>query len=144
MAWYEDLTECDYFGPEFAPSLRAVGWLQRGYVFPTGAVDRRVYEILIDLSNNPWAPALPVAAGVYKCDLCLYAGAAGNRHLFIPGPGFLYVCPELVTHYMNAHGYRPPAAFCEAVLTCPPMRSMSYLKAVLANGGRPFIRSAGS
>jgi hypothetical protein len=53
-----------------------------------------------------------------------------------------FVCPELVTHYMNAHGYRPPEEFCRAMLACPPMRSMPYLKALLA-GARPLVQAVG-
>lgn len=142
MAWYEDLTPCDYFGPELAPSLRAIGWLECGKPFPTGAVDRRVYETLTAFRAAPWSPPM-VTAGVHICDLCLYEGEAGSQNLFIPGDGFLYVSPELITHYMNVHGYQPPAPFCQAVLACPPMRSIGYLRAVLANGGRPFARGSG-
>jgi hypothetical protein len=65
---------------------------------------------------------------------CRHSTAA--RCLFIPGNGRIYVCPELIVHYMNAHGYAPPAEFCDAVLACPPMRSQQYFKELLANGGR--------
>ena len=144
MAWYEDLVCCDYFGPHLAPSLRAVGWLECGRHFATGPVVRRVYERLVEFRAAPWSPALPMAAGVHECDLCLYDGKKGNRHLFVPGVGVLYVAPELIVHYMNAHGYQPPQEFCHAVLVCPPMGSMAYLQAVLANGGRPLARQAGA
>jgi hypothetical protein len=40
---------------------------------------------------------------------------------FVPGDGFLYVFPNLITHYMRVHAYAPPAEFCEAVLRCPPV-----------------------
>jgi len=38
MAWFEDLSPCDYFGEEFAGDLRAVGWLALGQPYPTGDV----------------------------------------------------------------------------------------------------------
>lgn len=139
MAWYDDLAECDYFGGHPAPSLRAVGWLERGRAFAEGPVDRQVYERLQELLENPWEPM--ATAGVHACDLCLYKGALGKSNLFVPGHGFLYVCPELIVHYMNAHGYRPPAEFCHAVLACPPMRSVTYLRSILANGGRSLVRA---
>ena len=69
--------------------------------------------------------------------LCLYAGEAhGKKNLFIPGDGIVFVCPELVTHYMNAHGYAPSAEFCLAALACPPMRSMEYLRSLLSARSR--------
>ena len=65
--------------------------------------------------------------------------AVGGKDLFIPGRGFLYVAPELVVHYMNAHGYAPPAEFCDAVMACPDVDTPAYRKALLANGGKALI-----
>ncbi len=85
-----------------------------------------------------------IAMGVHPCGLCRYGGEAhGKNNLFIPGDGCIFVCPELVTHYMNAHRYAPPGEFCRAVLECPPMGSMEYLKSLLASGGRPLVRLKG-
>lgn len=58
----------------------------------------------------------------------------GSTNLFVPGAAALYVAPSLILHYMDAHEYAPPAAFCQAVLQCPPMRSMAYLRAI-----RPYM-----
>lgn len=63
-----------------------------------------------------------------------------RRILFIPADKTIYVCPELIVHYMNAHGYAPPDIFCGAVLACPPMRSMQYLKALKDHGGAQLLR----
>jgi hypothetical protein len=139
VAWFNDLSPCNYFGDEFASFLRAVGWLERGKPFPMATRDRHVYEKLIDLRMNPWQQAL--AMGHHLCDLCQYEPEfRGNSNLFIPGVHELYVCPELIVHYMNAHGYGPPQEFCDAVLACPSMRSMEYNKAILASGGRPLVK----
>jgi hypothetical protein len=139
MTWFEDLSECGYF-PIRVPALRAVAWLGRGRPFPVGAVEARVYSTLLELSKTPWQPM--GAAGWHDCDLCVYEpGAKSIRNLFIPGRGVIYVCPEMVTHYMNVHGYKPPQEFCDAVLACPPMRSMEYLRAILANGGRDLVKT---
>jgi hypothetical protein len=140
MAWYEDLAPCDYFGAERAPQLRAVGWLERGRPFPTGTVAAEVYARLVELVKEPWQPG--IFMGFHRCDLCMYEGLSGKRNLFVPAGDKAFVCPELVTHYMNAHGYRPPDEFCAAVLACPPMRSMPYLKALLA-AARLLVQAAG-
>jgi hypothetical protein len=140
MAWYEDLAPCDYFGPAAAACLRAVGWLERGRPFLTGPVAAAVYARLVELVKDPWQPG--IFMGFHRCDLCLYEGASGRRNLFIPAGGVAFVCPELVTHYMNAHAYQPPDEFCAAVLACPEMRSMPYLKALLA-AARPLVQAAG-
>lgn len=138
MAWYEDLQPCDYFGPDFARYLRAVGWLESGHAFPTGRVEAAVYARLIELLKEPWEPGAFV--GWHQCDLCQYEGPTGLRNLFVPGPGFAFVAPELIAHYMNAHSYRPPDEFCAAVLECPEMRSLPYFKALLIVA-RPLVEA---
>ena len=139
MTWFQDLTRCSYFGEECGFSLRAVGWLERDKAFPIGLVNSPVYSRLCELPRNPWQPM--VSMGSHVCSLCWYEGAAGSSNLFIPGNGIVFVCPELIVHYMDAHGYAPPQEFCQAVLACPPMHSMQYFKEILANGGRSLVRS---
>jgi hypothetical protein len=138
MTWYADLSPCGYFGEKCATFLRAVGWLERGQPFATGSVDPAVYARLLELLKDPWQPGLFM--GFHRCDLCLYEGIdSGKNNLFIPSDGVVFVCPELIAHYMNAHWYRAPDEFCRAVLACPPMRSMAYLKALLVSGARPLV-----
>ena len=132
--WYADLAPFDDSDPD--DGLRAVGWLERGRPFPTGPVDPAVYARLVELLKHPWEPSITM--GFHECDLCLYHGESGKRNLYVPAGGVVLVAPELVAHYMNAHGYRPPDEFCGAVLACPPMRSVPYLKALMA-GARPFM-----
>jgi len=138
MAWFEDLSACDYFGDEFAQFLRAVGWLERGKPYSTDSCDERVFRKLSQLCKEPWGPSF---RGLHNCDLCQFEGDSGYRNLFVPGGEFIFVCPELIVHYINAHGYCPPTRFCDAVLSCPRMRSIEYHKALLASGGRPLVKS---
>jgi hypothetical protein len=151
MTWYPDLGPCDYFGPGHAPMLRAVGWLERDKPFPTGDVSEEVFRKLCQLSQNPWNPPI-VFCGFHQCELCRFSSMSGGSYekysisslasssIFVPGDKVIYICPTSITHYMDAHGYCPPEEFCAAVLACPPMRSMPYLKALLANGGRGLQR----
>ncbi len=74
--------------------------------------------------------------GLHECDLCQFAGERGKANVFIPYRGKIYICPELITHYINAHHYQPPAIFCEAVLACPPMDSMAYKRLLIECGGK--------
>lgn len=138
--WQSDLTPYHALGPECATCLSGVGWLERNRSFATGSVDRTVYDRLGELLRHPWEPAI-VTAGFHVCDLCLYDGPQGRRNLYVPDKCGAFVCPELITHYMNAHGYRPPDEFCAAVLACPPMRSMRYLSA-LQTAASPLVNLA--
>ena len=140
--WFEDLTECNYFGEENAEILTAIGWLENGKKFSTGTVPRDVYFKLCEFKKNPWR--FSVFMGFHQCDLCHFqfefSGEKGISNIFIPGNGKIYVCPELITHYINVHFYLPPREFLEAVCLCPPMRSMEYLKKIVENGGRDLVK----
>jgi len=56
--------------------------------------------------------------------------------LFVPSGGFLFVAHPMLAHFIDAHGYAPPAEFWEAVRVCPPMNSQPYLESLLFNGPR--------
>ena len=141
MAWFADLSPCDYLGADAAHTLRSIGWLERGQSYRTARVEQPIYLRLLELCRDPWQPF--VAAGIHECQLCQYEPtASGGSNVFVPGNGFLYVCPQLITHYMNCHGYAPPDEFCAAVLACPAMRSNEYRRAILANGGQCLMRVA--
>lgn len=143
MAWFEDSAPCEYFGRgEAASSLLSVGWLEGGRDNTKGAIKPEEFDKLLALLVDAWQPVC--AVGVHLCDLCQHSseqGAATN--LFIPGAGFIYVAPALITHYINAHWYKPPQGFLDAAMECPEMRSMAYRRALLANGGRALLKNAG-
>jgi hypothetical protein len=141
MAWFVDLAPCTYFGEANAAFLRAVGWLQRGKPFAIGPVDAEILGRLIGFAKDPAQSGM--FCGSHRCDLCPEPrGAASHKNMFIPTENVLFVCPEGIIHYIESHAYQPPVEFCEAVLSCPPMRSERYMEAVLANGlGRWVHRS---
>jgi hypothetical protein len=134
-----DLSPCDYFSLEHGGHLLAVGWLGRDGDYARGSVDRRFYEKLKLLLVDPF-PTLQFC-GLHECDICQFNGALAGKNAFIPGNGRIYVCPELIIHYINCHNYLPPKEFIDAVLDCPEMRSVNYLKKLLANNGR-FLADA--
>jgi hypothetical protein len=47
----------------------------------------------------------------------------------------------LITHYINAHEYRPPSEFCAAIGACHDTHSMEYKRTFLQNGGRLLLRA---
>jgi hypothetical protein len=132
--WIEDLAPNSIFA-----NTVAVGWLERDHAYPVGVIAVEVFEKLAALLTDPWQPA--VAGGGHGCDLCLYKPEAmGGSNVFVPGNGKVFVAPELILHYMNAHQYSPPDEFSRAVIACPPMRSPAYRKALLAAGGGVLLR----
>jgi hypothetical protein len=141
MPWQPDLKPCTALPVVGGEQLLAVGWLSREHPFPTGPTPRAVYERLREFINDPWQPF--VTPGSHNCELCQFDGeACGSANLFIPAANVLYVAPELVVHYINAHFYRPPEVFCAAVLACPAMRSPDYRQALLACHAVSMLKAA--
>jgi hypothetical protein len=136
--WIADLSP---FGG--SSRLVGVGWLERGREYPVGEVESEVYAKLEELFVDPWQPF--VAAGVHPLrPLPNRPEQMGASNLFVPGVERVYIAPELILHYMNAHRYLPPDEFCRAVLKCPPMRSPEYRRRLLSAGGPEFLREAGT
>lgn len=139
MTWFADLAPCTYL-PVAAPTLLAVGWLEHGHDYAKGEVPPAFFERLEQLAYRPWQPM--IAAGHHVCDLCQFDGARSGEIVFVPGGGVTYAAPVGIVHYVAAHRYRPPQAFVDAVLACPPTGTAAYLKALLDNGGRVLVEAA--
>jgi len=54
----------------------------------------------------------------------------GASNLLIPAAAKVYFAPSMVLHYISKHHYRPPDAFCDAVLRCPPIGTRAYFEAL--------------
>lgn len=124
----------------------AVGFLEAGEPYAQGDVPVELFERLVEMLEDPWQPF--VSAGRQPCTFCRFTGGpgtvrAGDRVapvgaslLFVPGASAAYVAPSMIAHYIDAHGYKPPEDFHQAVMSCPPMRSIAYLRALRARGVR--------
>jgi hypothetical protein len=134
MSGLQDLSPCIYL-PVVADHILAVGWLDSNMKYGRGSTPTAVYQKLKDFVRSPWQPFL--YAGHHECNLCQFHGEShGASNLFIPFEGKIYVAPELITHYINAHHYQPPAIFCDAVLACPSMDTIEFKRHLIACNGR--------
>jgi hypothetical protein len=145
MTSYQDLEPFSDFSADSADSdvvLHAVGWLGCGSNFPTGKVSLQFFDRLCKLLEDPFQPF--ISFGVHSCEICQFQAyehtPIGSKNIFVPFDGALYVAPELIVHYINAHHYLPPSVFIEAVIQCPDMKSMDYKKLLLQNGGKGLIK----
>lgn len=136
MTRLNDLEPCRYL-PLASDRLRSVGWLSRDCEYEQGEVAPDFFAKLQRLCLHPWQPV--VSAGFHACDLCQFEGPRFTANVFVPYDGYLYVAPVAITHYIASHWYKPPEVFIRAVGACPPMNSMEYNKAILANGGRGLV-----
>lgn len=125
MAYFEDLSPCTYF-EGLTGQLISIGWLAPGFDYETGDVSKEFFEALFNMLKKPWQPY--AFAGREPCRLCkfthgmpslTYLGekvSIGANNLFLPDGGKAFVAPSLVIHYIDSHGYKPPAEFQAAVL----------------------------
>lgn len=112
--------------------VRAIGWLSGKEPFTTGEVERGFAERLRLLCDN-WGKGLealywPAAGGLHECELCRKCSMSGN--VGIPAGSLLYVFPEMTSHYVDEHHYRPPEEFVRAVMNCPIPGTAPYADAV--------------
>jgi hypothetical protein len=125
--FYPDLsTECQVDRGEH---VRAVGWLSKDHPFPTGTVSPEFLAALRSHLRAAWQPVYLM--GPHFCEFCpkpkpREGRVGGSRNLWIPAVSVVYVAPELVAHYVEAHGYRPPDEFISAVLACPEQDTPAF------------------
>jgi len=127
MTYYEDLTPCGYF-PKV--ELVAIGWLGSEHSFEQGPVGQPFLEALRRLLVFPWFPY--AFAGGHLCEWCGLVW--GTANLLVPSAHGVFVCPELILHYIEQHNYRPPQQFQDAVLACPATDTDAYFDLLEASG----------
>ena len=120
----EDLSTDAYFAR--GPNVRAVGWLEAGHPHQQGPVPD---EFLARLKKHvASAYQSMLFCGWHECSLCSDGQRrTGSYNLLIPTTRLLYVAPEMIVHYIEDHGYRPPLEFVDAVMACPPQESSRYM-----------------
>ena len=150
MAHYPDLSVCGYVSSDSSSHCLAVGWLEPEHAFAHGDVSPEFFERLCHLLVEPWS--FVASAGVHRCGFCRFSGGGsasfkshrisgvGSGMLFVPSGSTIYVSPTSIAHYIDAHGYCPPAEFQSAVMECPEMRSLAYMRALLATPARQWIQ----
>jgi hypothetical protein len=124
--YFEDMG--NYTQVASGPQVRAVGWLAASQPYRSGVIDQPALEIIRQFAAR-WqqsvaALAWPVAAGFHTCELCGAARATGN--FGVPGDSVLFVCPEMICHYISAHNYLPPAQFLDAIKIAPLPGTTEY------------------
>jgi hypothetical protein len=118
-----------------------VGWLDGLHPFPKGLVERALVEKMKLLARRP----VELYRGKHLCELCVEP--PGLEKTFMPN-GFLlktnsawsrwadqrsgngeirvrlgsttFAAPVLITHYVEEHGYLPPAEFLIAIEQAGP------------------------
>jgi hypothetical protein len=101
--------------------VRAVGWLHIEQPYPQGTVPQafaqRLRQFAGRSSESTYTLGLPIALGFHVCEFCGEDRGRGN--FGVPDKEVLFIAPEMIAHYVEAHRYNPPPEFIEAVLEAP-------------------------
>jgi hypothetical protein len=130
MSFYPDLGTRTMVAS--GPYVRAAGWLHRDHPYPQGPVPAafvaRLQQFAAGCSQSTQALGWGMFCGLHGCEFCGGVYAGGN--FGVPSGEVLYVAPEMVAHYVQAHAYAPPAAFIAAVLASPLPGTEEYGEAL--------------
>jgi hypothetical protein len=118
--FYHDLELYRYGLPVPLSDVVTVGWLSKEHGFPTGEIDidllRALEKLLYSHRVNPYR-------GRHVCEFCSapvsYQGIIlGSAEIWLPSldGNVIFAAPDLIYHYIAAHGYRPPAEFAVAAI----------------------------
>jgi len=135
MTWFLDMDTNSMM--DAGDHVRAVGWLSSEHPFTQGEVPAgflaRLREFAEKWGDSTDALGWGLALGWHDCELCDQSMASGN--FGVPSGELLFIAPEMVPHYVEAHHYRPPDEFIAAVMSSPMPGTDEYRTAV-----EPFRR----
>jgi hypothetical protein len=135
MAYFPDLSPYAY-GHHSHLGVVHVGWLDGTHPFPQGTVDFRLLEKMKLLAAKP----VELYRGYHICEVCSeppglikatipdrvtidpncsWAKWRGQRksngEIRVSYEGVTFAAPLLIVHYIEEHGYLPPAQFLKAI-----------------------------
>lgn len=133
MTWYPDMgTETMV---DVGNHVRSVGWLSAEHSFPLGDVPTDFLSRLRELAKN-WTESASALGwgffmGSHRCDLCDMGPPPWRRFRTHGNFGvlcgeLLFVAPEMISHYVEVHRYRPPHDFIVAVMASPMPGTEAY------------------
>jgi hypothetical protein len=108
--YYPDLTPYDYGITEYEDALN-IGWLEMGHEFSSGDFPEKqelIRKLRAKKIENKYR-------GFHSCDFCP-KWEIGNGEYVVQWNGKTYAAPRMVVHYIEAHNYKPPQIFIDAVI----------------------------
>ena len=130
MTYFADGSPYSYLKEVNDPGSVNVGWLDAAFPFATGPVATAFVDRLRKICQT----GVNRTRGLHRCNLCGLEPTVGmpppiavqsSAGPFIVGgaeirvtgrDGVRYAAPDMIIHYVETHGYRPPDYFVEAVL----------------------------
>ncbi len=116
-------------------SVRAIAWLDPEKEFSRGKVAQEILLEILKHVDKPFTLPLDYMCGGRQCQLCKgkhdkrkRSSSPFSKHLYmiVPTLRYAYVASPLVGHYIEAHNYKPPQSFIDAVLSAPEPNSSEF------------------
>jgi hypothetical protein len=129
MTYFADGSPYSFLETDEPRPLVNVGWLSAGHPYPTGAVPEELAADLARLCRN----GVQRTRGFHRCEFCTRQDGlsrtppvsarddggeftVGGAEIRVAGPaGVTFAAPDMITHYVTDHGYRPPDEFLDAL-----------------------------
>jgi hypothetical protein len=129
VTFFADSSPYSYLPEQAGPPARNVGWLDGTEPFEKGPVDEAFIAKLRELCRT----GVNRTRGYHQCNLCAQPSDDGfRRPTTVRHPegryavgsaeirvdtlsGVTYAAPDMIIHYVEKHGYRPPDDFVQAV-----------------------------
>jgi len=110
--------------------FKAIGWLSKDHPYQRGELTSEALSALHAFMNE--AVTFWIACGHHRCEFCPTTGPwtlanTSSREILVPAIDVIYVAPVLILHYIEAHQYKPPDEFIDALLACPRQRSDEWI-----------------
>lgn len=106
-SYYEDLTPYTYSRNRH--NELNIGWLDNKHDFEKGEVPDGLLERL------ECAEEVDRHKGSHSCEIC--GGAHSSTVKIVYGKDKSYKFPQMITHYISEHKYRPPQEFIDLVMS---------------------------
>src|SRR6187397_964220 len=105
MTWFPDMGTVTMI--DAGDHVRAIGWLSAEHPYTKGEVPAefraRVRQFAELWGHSTKALGWGAFLGLHRCELCDQFMASGN--FGVPKGGLLFAAPEMLPHYVEAHGY---------------------------------------
>ncbi len=126
MSYFPDLGRASMVAE--GEHVRAIGWLHPDHPFTKGEVAAdfvaRLKEFVAQSGKSAEALYFGAFGGIHTCEFCNKAHGVCN--FGVPCGERLFVAPEMIVHYIEQHGYCPPAEFVAAVRGSPLPETEEY------------------
>lgn len=120
MTHFADLTPYSY-GIRSSDRVLNVGWLARGFPFPTAMPSQQLLSALFRACKI----RVNQTRGFHRCDFCtpIQQGLTramwedeelllGSAEIRVSIGAVTFAAPDLIFHYTSVHHYDPPLHFC--------------------------------